>query len=68
VGVRPRGGADEQWVAELVAQLVQLMAQGRLAEGHALGRQRGIALLIEDVEDQQQVQVLLGDFHFGCQK
>ena len=55
---------NEQGIAQLVAQLVQLVAQRGLAQRHARGGQRSVAFLIEHVEDQQQVQVLLGDIHF----
>lgn len=45
-------GAHEQRIAQLVAQLVQLVAQRRLAQRHARGGQGSAALLVEHVEDQ----------------
>ncbi|MCY1383185.1 hypothetical protein D9M69_712850 [compost metagenome] len=68
--VGPRRGCEaarrthEERVAELVAQLVQLVAEGRLTEGHARCGHGRIAFLVEHMEDQQQIQVLLGDIHF----
>ncbi|MCY1375549.1 hypothetical protein D9M69_629730 [compost metagenome] len=46
-----------------MAQLGQLVAERRLAERQAFGRARRVALLIDDMEDPQQVEVLVVDIH-----
>ncbi len=58
------GRADEQRVAKLMAQLVEFVAEGGLAQRHALGSEGGVAFLIQHMEQVQQVEVLAGDIHF----
>ena len=48
---------DQEWIAKLIAQSRQRMADGRLRPARALGRPRYAALDQEHLEHNQEVEV-----------